>query len=79
MKKIRIVLIPLDSGDRKTAEHIENCSFLDENEVKERINEEEGKEVEGVEIYTLTDFTVLCNDELFAPDSFWISYVSIEK
>jgi hypothetical protein len=67
---IRVLLYPIDNHDRRTdAEHIENNGYT--------IDELMSGLPPDVEVYTLSEFMELCNNEEFNPDSYWVSYIRI--
>ena len=67
---IRVLLYPIGNHDRRTdAEHIENNGYT--------LVELETVLPNDVQVYTLSQFMDLCNDEEFNPDSYWVSYIRI--
>lgn len=76
---VKIVLLPIGSHDRKTAETIENHTFSNFGELSSRISEITGVKNSGsnVRLLELSDFMDMCNDEEFNPDTYWVSYVNI--
>ena len=78
---VKIVLLPIGSHDRKTAETIESQTFSNFAELSSRISEITGVKNSGsnVQLLELTDFMDMCNDEEFHPDTYWVSYVKIDE
>lgn len=74
-----IVLLPVAKFDRKWhAEHYENCTFNSIDEFESTLYSDISH-APGYEIYNLSDFMDLCNDEYFFPDNYWLSYVYLEN
>ncbi len=70
-----IVLLPIQNGNCRTQlEGFENENFENKNYAIELINDYGCKDFE---IYNLSDFMDLCNDELFEPNKFWLGYINI--
>lgn len=82
MNKTYIVLISVDgsiSDPRGVCESIENMTFKGNNysEIKKSILFELGlSSVEGLDVYKITEFMDLVNDEMFNDIDNFISYVT---
>ena len=82
--KTYIVLIPLEENcdARKQCEQIENTKFsLDNNsciKIKKMVIElinDTTYNLEGIEVWAISEFMEWCNDEQFNPDHYFMSYV----
>jgi hypothetical protein len=70
---VRIVLLPVNTYDRR------NNAEAYENSVFETIDEARKVFGDKGEIYPLTDFMDMCNDEEFNPDDYWVTYIAIKN
>jgi len=59
---------------KRQLDGFENETFENKSKAIEYINEEGCNDFE---IYNLSDFMDLCNDELFEPNEFWLGYINI--
>ena len=85
MKKVRIVLIPVDyHNSRKLCELIENQSYSSSKEVMKEINSHMGEDADEfgkeVLIYTLDSFMDEVNDQILdVLTEYFMSYIKIEE
>ena len=79
-----IVLIPLaeNADARKQCELIENTKFTLDNksyiEIKKMVIElinDTTYNLDGIEVWAMNEFMDWCNDELFNPNDYFMSYV----
>ncbi len=78
MKPI-VVVIPVEemSNGRRFAESIENQKFSSIEQLEESALPE--GEINNYELYELTDFMDLCNDQELNLEIVWISYIWLPK
>tara|TARA_R110000851_G_scaffold4416_3_gene17960 strand:+ start:1391 stop:1648 length:258 start_codon:yes stop_codon:yes gene_type:complete len=82
--KTYIVLIPLEENDdaRKQCEQIENTKFSLDNksciQIKKMVIElinDTTYNLDGIEVWAMSEFMEWCNDEQFNPVHYFMSYV----
>ena len=68
-KNIRVLLFPVggDYDRRGDAEFIENSSY-DINQLRALPND--------VQVYTLSEFMDICNDQQFDIEEYWVTYIN---
>ena len=70
MDNVRILLLPIDTFDRRRhAEYWENTSMT--------AAEVKGITDQGGSLFPLTEFMDFCNDEALDLEKFWISYITL--
>lgn len=70
MDNVRILLLPIDTFDRRgDAEYWENTSMT--------AGEVKGITDKGGSVFPLTEFMDLCNDQDLDLEKYWISYITL--
>lgn len=73
MRYTLIILLPVEDTDRRgDAEHIEGNVYSSREKLKAKLPQ-------SAEIYSLSEFMDLCNDQSIVLENFWVSYVTIEE
>ena len=71
MDNVRILLLPIDTFDRRRhAEQWENTRMT--------AAEVKGITDKGGSLFPLTEFMDLCNDQALDLEKFWISYITLK-
>jgi len=70
---LMILVLPITKFDRKDhAQLFENTTYHSIKEFKAFLGED------GFELYKLSDFVDLCNNEEFNPAQYWLSYIYLK-
>jgi len=79
MKNLNVVLLEVDSFNRKTAENIENQTFKTLNALIKKVRKEETEKGGSINVLPLSDFIDSCNNQEIELEGVWVSYVFIDE